>query len=100
MTKTIFAAAAIIALMTGKVNLTQTDITKYDGWTRPGETEVTPVTQSIFDQAMDGIIGVNYTPVEIIGTKTTNGTDYMYRCESQVVYPRRREEGIHRNDPR
>ncbi len=87
MTKTIIAAAAVIAMMTGKVTLTQTDITKCGGWTETEVNEITPEMQEIFDEAMDRIIGVDYVPVEMIGTQLVNGTNYMYRCESQTVYP-------------
>ncbi len=86
MTKTFIAAAAIIAMLTGTAVNTTTETT-CGGWTETEVNEITPEMQTIFDEATKNIIGVNYIPQEMIGTQIVSGTNYMYRCESQGVYP-------------
>ena len=94
MTKTLIAAAAVIALMTGKVSFTQTDMTKLGGYTETENTAVTPEMQKIFDEAMNDMIGVNYTAKEMIGKQIVNGTNYRFLCDSQVVYPGAEKEEV------
>ena len=57
------------------------------GWTIPADAAVTDEAQAAFDKAMEGLVGVNYTPVALIGTQLVSGTNYCILCEATVVYP-------------
>ena len=88
MTKTIIAAAAVIAMLTGADAMrNQTNAPILGGWTETADKAITPEMQEMFDQAMEKLIGVDYTAIELIETQLVNGTNYKFRCEAQVVYP-------------
>ncbi len=59
------------------------------GWTKYHA--LTPEDQKVFDEAMGGIIGVNYKPQEV-STQIVNGKNYRFKClaslpgGSQVVW--------------
>ena len=36
---------------------------------------------------MEGFVGVNYTPVALLGTQVVSGMNYSFLCEATVVYP-------------
>ena len=57
------------------------------GWTLPGDTALTDEARDAFDKAMDGLVGVNYTPLALLGTQLVSGTNYCLLCEATVVYP-------------
>lgn len=57
------------------------------GWTPVEDAKMTDDAQSAFDKAMDGLIGVNYIPVALIGRQIVSGTNYCILCEATVVYP-------------
>jgi hypothetical protein len=48
---------------------------------------LTEEAQSAFDKAMEGLVGVNYTPLALLGTQLVSGTNYSFLCEAAVVYP-------------
>ena len=50
------------------------------GWNSPESPEITPELQEIFDQATEGLLGVNYTPVALIGTQVVAGMNYCFLC--------------------
>ncbi|MDO4416274.1 MAG: hypothetical protein Q4C20_14480 [Erysipelotrichaceae bacterium] len=91
MTNTIIAAAAIIAMLTGAAGADamrkQTNVPILGEWTETEDKAITPDMQEMFDQAMEKLIGVDYTAIELIETQLVNGTNYKFRCEAQVVYP-------------
>ena len=41
--------------------------------------------QAIFDQAMGDLVGVEYTPVALLGTQVVAGTNYAYLCSGEVM---------------
>jgi hypothetical protein len=43
--------------------------------------------QEIFDKATAKIIGVDYTPVELIGTQIVNGINYRFLCKAKTFSP-------------
>lgn len=51
------------------------------GWTKYHA--LTPENQKVFDIAIKGIIGVNYTPKEV-STQVVAGVNYRYRCNASV----------------
>ncbi|MBP5168414.1 MAG: SGNH/GDSL hydrolase family protein [Oscillospiraceae bacterium] len=57
------------------------------GWNTPDSPEITPELQEIFDQATEGLLGVNYTPVALVGTQVVSGMNYCFLCEAKVVVP-------------
>ena len=57
------------------------------GWTPVEDAKMTDDAQSAFDKAMEGLVGVNYIPVALIGRQLVSGTNYCVLCEATVVYP-------------
>lgn len=54
------------------------------GWTpfRPVDAE----SKAVFEAAMQGWVGVGYTPLEV-STQVVAGTNYRFICVARVVYP-------------
>ncbi len=57
------------------------------GWQTPDSPELTPEAQAAFDKAMEGLVGVSYVPVALLGTQVVSGQNYSILCEAKVVYP-------------
>ena len=57
------------------------------GWALPEDTALTDEALGAFDQTMNGLVGVNYTPLALLGTQLVSGTNYCLLCEATVVYP-------------
>ena len=57
------------------------------GWQAAEDGTITEELQEIFDRAMEKMVGVDYTPVELLETQIVSGTNYKFLCESQVVAP-------------
>ena len=53
-------------------------------WDMSVSTEITDEIQAMFDKAMDGLTGVNYTPVAVLG-RSDDTTCIL--CKAVVVYP-------------
>ena len=58
------------------------------GWT--AYHPLTPEDQKVFDEAMNGFVGVKYQP-QSVSTQVVNGTNYRYQClasmpPSEVVW--------------
>lgn len=54
-----------------------------------GWTEFRPLTaedQQVFDQALGGLIGVKYTPLEV-AVQIVVGTNYKFRCDALPQVP-------------
>ena len=64
------------------------------GWTvsEPGASSLTEEEQAIFDQAKEGLLGVEYTPVAVLATQLVSGTNYAYLCSSKAVTPEAQPE--------
>ena len=56
-------------------------------WTLSENTALTDGARDAFDRALDGLVGVNYTPLALLGTQLVAGTNYCFLCEATVVYP-------------
>ena len=57
------------------------------GWTIPDSAGLTEEAKTAFDKALEGLTGVSYTPVALLGTQLVSGTNYSILCEAAVVYP-------------
>ena len=57
------------------------------GWSQAETPEITEDLQEAFDAALAGLLGVNYTPITLLGTQVVRGTNYCFLCESTVVRP-------------
>ena len=57
------------------------------GWSTPDSPEISPELQELFDKATEGLLGVNYTPVALIGTQLVSGMNYCFLCEAKAVIP-------------
>ena len=53
-------------------------------WDMSVPTEITEEIQALFDKAMEGLVGVDYTPVVVLGEAA--GT-YCILCKATIVYP-------------
>ena len=57
------------------------------GWTLTEDAALTEEARGAFDKAMEGLVGVNYTPLALLGTQLVSGMNYSILCEATVVYP-------------
>ena len=57
------------------------------GWTLNESAEMSEDAQKAFDKAVEGLMGVNYSPAVLLGTQLVSGTNYCVLCEATVVYP-------------
>ncbi len=57
------------------------------GWTLNDSGALTAEATSAFEKAIEGLMGVNYTPVALLGTQLVSGTNYSILTEATVVYP-------------
>jgi len=57
------------------------------GWTLNESGELSAEAKAAFDKAAEGLVGVNYTPVALLGTQLVSGTNYSILAEATVVYP-------------
>ena len=48
---------------------------------------MTEDVQAAFDKAMESLLGVDYEPVEVIGSQVVAGMNYKILCRSTVVAP-------------
>lgn len=91
MTKTLIAAAAMIALLTGAAgNMAVQNNEPADTvgrWTEKEDTSIDAQAQEIFDQATGELIGVDYTAVELLETQLVSGMNYKFLAEAKTVYP-------------
>ncbi len=57
------------------------------GWEEAQDGTITEDLQELFDKAMEGLVGVDYSPIELLEKQIVSGTNYRFLCESRVVYP-------------
>ena len=55
-----------------------------EGWIVPESTEMTPELEAEFAAALEGLLGVNYTPIALLAEK--DGTK-CFLAQTLVVYP-------------
>ena len=56
-------------------------------WTPAEDGTITDELMEIFDKAMDEMIGVSYTPVELLETQLVSGMNYRFLCDAVTVVP-------------
>jgi hypothetical protein len=47
---------------------------------------ITPEAKNVFDQALKGLTGVQYTPLAF-AVQVVSGLNYCFLCEGKVIYP-------------
>ncbi len=57
------------------------------GWTPADDFAVTPEAKEIFDKGLEGLLGMNYTPLALMGTQVVAGTNYCFLARGVEVYP-------------
>ena len=57
------------------------------GWSVAESTEITEERQALFDKALEGLLGVDYTPVAYLGSQVVSGINHCFLCKATVVYP-------------
>lgn len=65
----------------------QNKAAKVGSWAVTDGTEMTAEAQKAFDKAMESLMGVDYSPVALLGTQLVSGTNYCILCEATAVYP-------------
>lgn len=64
------------------------------GWQKADSPELTDEARAAFAKATEGLVGVDYKPVELLGTQVVAGTNYRILCEATVVYPGAETENV------
>ena len=57
------------------------------GWTIAEDTELTDDQRSLFEKALEGLVGVGYEPVAYLGSQVVAGLNHCFLCKATVVYP-------------
>ena len=66
----------------------ETGINGLEGsWVQSGSPVITKQVQHIFECAMDGLVGVDYQPIALLGSQVVAGTNYAVVCEATVISP-------------
>ena len=58
---------------------------KTGGWTDAKDTELTEERIAIFNKATERLLGVNYEPVEYLGSQVVAGINHCYLCWATPV---------------
>ena len=89
----ILTAGMALALALGTIGCGQKapaevkEETAAGGWEAVEDGTITEELQALFDRAMEKMVGVDYTPVELLEKQIVAGTNYKFLCESRVVAP-------------
>ena len=57
------------------------------GWAAADDPTVTQERSELFEKALGGMVGVDYTPVAYLGSQVVAGTNHCFLCLSRVVLP-------------
>ena len=57
------------------------------GWAVVEDAAMTDALRAIFEKGMTELVGVNYTPVALLGTQVVAGTNYCFLAQGTEVYP-------------
>ena len=60
---------------------------KTGGWEAAEDNGITDEQRSLFEKAMEGLIGVNYEPIAYMGSQVVAGLNHCFLCKATVVYP-------------
>jgi hypothetical protein len=61
------------------------------GWNRPVSPVVTGEIRALLDQALDGMVGVEYTPVAYLSNQVVAGMNHAVLCKAAPVTPDAKE---------
>ena len=86
MKRTLVIILALL-LLTTLAACGQKDTETVGGWAITQSPEISEAAQGAFDKAMETLVGVNYTPLALLGTQVVSGTNYCFLCEATVVAP-------------
>lgn len=82
--KKIIAAAVLVGIMLTMPVLAGQLM---GGWQATTDTVIDEDAQAAFDAAMEGLLGVEYEPIDLLATQVVAGTNYCFLCRSTVVVP-------------
>ena len=57
------------------------------GWKIAENNEITEDVQTLFDKAIEKLIGVSYEPIAYLASQTVAGTNHCILCRATVIYP-------------
>lgn len=57
------------------------------GWNVAEDQTITPELKSVFDNALEDLIGVKYEPVAYMASQVVAGTNHCFLCKATVVRP-------------
>ena len=57
------------------------------GWSVSEDASLKDEDIKLFEKALEGFVGVNYTPILCLGHQQVSGMNYCYLCRARVVYP-------------
>ena len=55
------------------------------GWEKVEDGHITPELEEMFNSAMETVLGVDYTPVELLETQVVAGKNYLLLCEITIT---------------
>ena len=55
------------------------------GWAAPESMEITPEIRTMFEKAVEGLIGVSYEPIACIATQVVSGRNYMIVAKMTIA---------------
>ena len=61
------------------------------GWNLPESPELTDEVRAAFEKAMEGLVGVDYTPVALLREQVVAGMNYAILCRAKAVTPEAEE---------
>ncbi len=56
-------------------------------WSAAGDPAITDEIKALFDKALTGLVGVNYTPVAYLGSQVVAGSNHAILCQATTIYP-------------
>ena len=81
------ALLLVSSLLMGSALAENVSVGLAGGWTAAEDAAITDEVRALFDQAMEGLVGVNYVPVAYLGSQVVAGTNHAILCQAKVVYP-------------
>ncbi len=57
------------------------------GWAVTEDAAMTDALRAIFEKGVEGLVGVDYVPVALLGTQVVAGTNYCFLAQGTAVYP-------------
>ena len=57
------------------------------GWQATEDAAVTEELQAVFEKALEGLLGVDYTPVAYLGSQVVAGMNHCFLCVATTVVP-------------